>query len=144
MRRALADTIRDVCINVGFLYSASPRAARRRPPLSPALLAVKNHGVPEETITRAYEASKEFFFLPDEKKAALDITKNPGFKGYNALLASNNDPASAGDMHEGFEFGWEALDPDTDDEKRASDGVMAGANVWPADLPQFREAALTY
>ena len=26
------------------------------------------------------------------------------------MLSSNNNPAGAGDMHEGFEFGWEALD----------------------------------
>ena len=82
--------------------------------------------------------------MPDEKKAALDITKNPGFKGYNSLLSSNNDPMNAGDMHEGFELGWEEMVPKVNDEKRAHDGVMAGANVWPADLPGFRKAVLTY
>ena len=29
-------------------------------------------------------------------------------------------------------------------EKRANDGVMAGANVWPSDCPGFRESVLTY
>ena len=48
-------------------------------------------------------------------------------------------------MHEGFEFGWEELAPRTDDEKRARDGVMAGANVWPTTAaPGFREAVLGY
>ena len=95
-------------------------------------------------ISNALVALKEFFSLPDEKKAELDIKKSPGFKGYNALLGSNNDPLSMGDMHEGFEFGWEELVPKEHDEKRAHDGVMAGANVWPKDLPSFREATLTY
>lgn len=52
-----------------------------------------------------------------------------------------------GDLHEGFEFGWEApstaghITPDKDVE-----GAMAGANVWPSqdDVPGFREAALRY
>ena len=49
------------------------------------------------------------------------------------MLSSNNDPYNNGDMHEGFEFGWEALDASkaANDPKRAKDGVMAGANVWP-------------
>ena len=47
-------------------------------------------------------------------------------------------------MHEGFEFGWEEMDARIDDEKRANDGVMAGANVWPSDCPGFRESVLTY
>ena len=52
-----------------------------------------------------------------------------------------------GDLHEGFEFGWEApstaghITPDKDVE-----GAMAGANVWPSqdDVLGFREAALRY
>ena len=105
---------------------------------------VKNHGIPEEKVNGALTAAKEFFSLPDEKKAELDIKKSPGFKGYNSLLSSHNDPMSMGDMHEGFEFGWEEIIPKANDEKRANDGVMAGANVWPKDLPSFREAVLTY
>ena len=74
----------------------------------------------------------------------LDATKTANFKGYNAVLSSKNDPDSNGDMHEGFEFGWEEMDARIDDEKRANDGVMAGANVWPSDCPGFRESVLTY
>lgn len=112
--------------------------------LTDSIFSVKNHGIPDNTVNSALAASKEFFSLPDEKKTELDITKSPGFKGYNSLLSSNNDPTSMGDMHEGFEFGWEELVSKDHDQKRANDGVMAGANVWPEDLPSFREAALTY
>jgi hypothetical protein len=75
----------------------------------------------------------------------LDNTKTPNFKGYNAVLTSNNDPNGAGDMHEGFEFGWERLDdvPGTLDAHHAKDGAMAGANVWPG-VPGFRESLLRY
>ena len=64
------------------------------------------------------------------------------------MLSSNNDPLNSGDMHEGFELGWEELAPraDDSDEKHARDGAMAGANVWPdpAVAPGFRESVLRY
>ncbi|ETW82213.1 hypothetical protein HETIRDRAFT_475686 [Heterobasidion irregulare TC 32-1] len=127
IRAALADQVRDACVNVGFFY-------------------VKNHGISEQTIQGALSSMKAFFSLPTEIKMELDITKTPNFKGYTAVLSSNNDPYNNGDMHEGFEFGWEALDASkaANDPKRAKDGVMAGANVWPKEMPGFREAVLEY
>ncbi|KAI0329030.1 Clavaminate synthase-like protein [Cubamyces sp. BRFM 1775] len=124
-RKALGSAVKDACINVGFLY-------------------VKNHGIPEDKIERAYSASKDFFSLPVERKMELDIRKTSNFKGYTAILSSNNDPLNRGDLHEGFEFGWEEIQARINDEKRANDGVMAGANVWPSDLPGFREPVLSY
>ncbi|KAI0365343.1 Clavaminate synthase-like protein [Pilatotrama ljubarskyi] len=124
-RKALADAVRDASINVGFLY-------------------VKNHGIPEETIQSALSATKEFFSLPLDKKMELDMRKTSNFKGYNPILSSANNPLDRGDLHEGFEFGWEEINARDNDEKRANDGAMAGANVWPADLPGFREPVLTY
>ncbi|KAI0088625.1 Clavaminate synthase-like protein [Irpex rosettiformis] len=121
----LAAAVRDACINVGFLY-------------------VTNHGIPEEVIAGAFASTQEFFSLPDEKKLEVDNKKTANFKGYNAVLTSNNDPAGAGDMHEGFEFGWEEIMPKEGDEKRSNDGVMAGSNIWPSGLPEFREAVLMY
>jgi hypothetical protein len=62
------------------------------------------------------------------------------------MLSSNNDPAGAGDMHEGFEFGWEAMDDALgalDACRSTNDGAMAGANVWP-DVPGFRKSLLCY
>lgn len=105
---------------------------------------VKNHGIPETLIENALSASKAFFSLSTEKKVEIDIRKTPNFKGYTPLLSSNNDPDNAGDMHEGFEFGWEEMVAKDNDERRAHDGAMAGANIWPTDLPGFREDVLAY
>ncbi|KAH9030324.1 2OG-Fe-II oxygenase [Lactarius pseudohatsudake] len=126
VQRALAKQIRDACIDVGFFY-------------------VTNHGISEETIAAVLASMKTYFSLPLETKMELDNTKTPNFKGYNAVLSSNNDPAGTGDMHEGFEFGWEALDdtPGTLDASRMNDGSMAGANVWP-HVPGFRKSLLSY
>ncbi|KAJ3558398.1 hypothetical protein NM688_g949 [Phlebia brevispora] len=124
-KAALVASIRDACINVGFLY-------------------VKNHGIPQEVIDGALGAAKDFFSLSEDKKMEIVNTKTPNYKGYNPLFSSSNDPDSDGDMHEGFEFGWEELVPKINDEKRANDGVMAGANIWPDEPVSFREAELTY
>ncbi|KAH9831391.1 2OG-Fe-II oxygenase [Rhodofomes roseus] len=123
VRRALADEIRDACINVGFFY-------------------VKSHTIPQVVIDNAVAAGKRFFSLPLDTKAALDIHKSGNFKGYTALLGENTNPENRGDMHEGFDLGWEEFSG----AGRAAeeDGVMSGGNVWPEGLPGFREASLEY
>jgi isopenicillin N synthase-like dioxygenase len=75
----------------------------------------------------------------------LDIHKSQNFKGYTSLLGENTDPENRGDLHEGFDLGWE--DPGTGAVRSSEeDGPMAGENVWPDDslLPGFRQAALEY
>ncbi|KAJ7205987.1 hypothetical protein GGX14DRAFT_367612 [Mycena pura] len=118
-RRALANEIRDACIN--GKSDTSPRA---------------NHPIPETTIADTINAAKGFFALPTPAKLALDIHKSSNFKGYTALLGGNTDPAGRGDLHEGFDIGWEG----------SGDHPMAGVNVWPADadLPEFRDRVLAY
>ena len=49
-----------------------------------------------------------------------------------------------GDLHEGYEVGWEELNPKPDDPKEPNHGVMTGANVWPEEPSVFREAILEY
>lgn len=75
----------------------------------------------------------------------LDIRKSKNFKGYTALLAENTNSENRGDLHEGFDLGWE--EPDTGMVRSLEeDGSMAGENVWPDDmlLPGFRRAVLEY
>lgn len=49
-------------------------------------------------------------------------------------------------MHEGFEFGFEPIDPSPPTLNSHDGGVMAGANAWPReqDAPGFREGVLGY
>ena len=70
----------------------------------------------------------------------LDIHKSPNFKGYTALLGENTNPENRGDLHEGFDLGWE----DPTGASRVYDGAMTGQNVWPPDMPGFRAAVLEY
>ncbi|KAG6914801.1 hypothetical protein DXG01_015232 [Tephrocybe rancida] len=124
VQRALAAEVRDACINVGFFY-------------------VRNHGILQETIDSTLESAKEFFALPLETKMQIENKKTPNFKGYSPLLSGNNNPDNAGDLQEGFEFGWEPITPSTTD-VHDKNGVMAGANIWPSELPELRANALQY
>ncbi|KAJ7119825.1 2OG-Fe-II oxygenase [Mycena epipterygia] len=129
VRRGLVHEIKHACMEVGFFY-------------------VKNHGIPEEILQRTLALMRSFFDLPLEAKLEVENTKTPNFKGYSPVLSGNNDPNGAGDLQEGFEFGYEVLDdaPAKDFAGSGKDGddIMAGANVWPAQLPEFRVAALEY
>ena len=91
-------------------------------------------------IDGALNAAKRFFALPSSVKDSMDIHKSNNFKGYTALLGENTDPENRGDLHEGFDIGWE----DMSGVPRANDGAMTGSNVWPDDLPGFKEAVLNY
>ncbi|KAI0292652.1 Clavaminate synthase-like protein [Multifurca ochricompacta] len=126
VKRDIADQIRDASINVGFFY-------------------FKGHGIPESALSGALTAAKHFFALPEAIKMELDIHKSENFKGYTALLGENTNPENRGDLHEGFDLGWE--EPNTGAVRSSEeDGSMAGENVWPDDglLPGFRQAVLDY
>ncbi|PBK67281.1 Clavaminate synthase-like protein [Armillaria solidipes] len=120
-RRVLANEIRDACINVGFFY-------------------INNHGIAEDTITAAIDAGKKFFALPTSSKMDLDIHRSSNYKGYTALLGENTDPKGHGDLHEGFDLGWEEQDL----EEMKNETAMSGRNVWPEMAPGFKEPVLKY
>ncbi|RDB18956.1 2-oxoglutarate-Fe(II) type oxidoreductase [Hypsizygus marmoreus] len=125
-RRALAELIRDASINIGFFY-------------------INNHGISDARISGAVEAGKQFFALPIEAKMKLDVRTTPNFRGYTSLLQENANPAGLGDLHEGFDIGWEPEPaPKGPSVSAAIDGSMYGSNVWPNELPSFKEALLAY
>ncbi|KJA17439.1 hypothetical protein HYPSUDRAFT_146457 [Hypholoma sublateritium FD-334 SS-4] len=129
-RKALASEVRDACMRVGFFY-------------------VRNHGISDATTNGALQMAKDFFSLDDKKKMEIENKKTSNFKGYSPLLSGNNNPNGAGDLQEGFEFGWE--DPTSNlqsngESDAVTSGVMAGSNVWPSesDVPGFRDSVLQY
>lgn len=70
--------------------------------------------------------------------------KTPNYKGYTALLDENADSTGLGDLHEGFDIGWEPNAITVEGSSLPRDGAMAGENVWPPDLPGFKETTLEY
>ena len=60
-----------------------------------------------------------------------------------ALLSENNDPENHGDLHEGFDIGYEDIDTQNAKLYR-SKSTMSGENVWPSEVPEFRDRVLNY
>jgi isopenicillin N synthase-like dioxygenase len=54
------------------------------------------------------------------------------------------DPENRGDLHEGFDLGWEPEEVSSSTPGLRDDGVMTGQNVWPEGLPGFRSSVLAY
>jgi len=104
---------------------------------------IKNHGISEGTIANAVDAAQRFFSLPTSSKVELDIHKSQNFKGYTALLGENTNSDGQGDLHEGFDLGWEPENSSNSASKR-DDGLMSGANIWPDGLSGFKESILAY
>lgn len=77
---------------------------------------------------------------PRSLSLQLDIHKSPNFKGYTGLLGENTNPENRGDLHEGFDVGWE--DPVTLTARK--EGGLDGKNVWPEGLPGFRGQVMDY
>lgn len=48
-----------------------------------------------------------------------------------------------GDLHEGFDLGWEQ-ENSSDSKLMGDDEPMSGSNVWPDELPGFKESVLAY
>ena len=103
---------------------------------------MKHHTIPQSAIDDAVSSGKRFFSLPLQTKQGLDIHKTANFKGSTALLGEYTNPENRGDLHEGFDLGWEEFSG----KGRAAeeDGAMSGGNIWPESLPGFREACLKY
>lgn len=115
---AMAADIRAALTNIGFMY-------------------VRNHGVSQDLIDRAYAASKAFFALPDETKMALHITgSGAALHGYTELFGENNDPGRTIDLKEIFDLGREARDGQV--------RPFFGPTPWPGDLPAFRATMMAY
>lgn len=110
---------------------------------------VSNHGIPESTIERTLSAAQRFFSLPLPAKQELDIHKSQNFKGYTGLLGENTDWENGkGDLHEGFDIGWEEAEGanEGDGSKKEEKHAMTGQNVWPEGegMQEFRRDVLEY
>jgi isopenicillin N synthase-like dioxygenase len=121
-RQLIAQQLCEACIRVGFFY-------------------IKNHGVPQEAIDGVFSQTKRFFSLPLEEKMRIHISKSPNHRGYVPLLEENTDPVGKGDLHEAFDC---ALDVPADDPDLLAGKILYGPNVWPDNLPGFRESLDRY
>lgn len=141
-KERLAREVHDACRDVGFL-------------------TIVNHPVPPEKIREIFRQSKRFFALPLEAKMKAYMGNSNLFRGYLPMDQPGKQNAYRGAAIEGFQ---PHLDPSRmkarkphkneafqvsielpdDDPDVVAGKPLHGGNLWPADLPGFREAVLDY
>lgn len=117
----LAASIGRACQESGFFY-------------------IVGHGIPDTTVQRAFDVSRQLFALPATSKAELDIQRSPYMRGYFSYGADKSDGVH-GDVKEGFDL---AADLPADDPYVASKVPFYGPNVWPRQIPEFRATMMEY
>ena len=102
------------------------------------------HGVPADLIDRIFVEAKRLHALPMETKLALRLNEhNNGYmaSGRYAVWTSDVNKNDQPDLNEAFFVKRERA---ADNPLRLSGRRFTGPNVWPADLPGFRETILAY
>ncbi|HZS82271.1 MAG TPA: 2-oxoglutarate and iron-dependent oxygenase domain-containing protein [Stellaceae bacterium] len=105
---------------------------------------IRNHGVEQGLIDRVFGEAARFHAMPLERKLALKINEhNIGYLPMRAAttrhstLNANNKP----NLNEAY-FVKRDLPPDHPDVVAGK--RFRGANLWPDDLPGFRETVVEY
>lgn len=117
------------------IWSSDPsRQAKTAAELRAALeaygfLYLRNHGVPASVVDALFAQSRALFSLPSEAKEALRQNRS-GKHGYEGVARQALGDNPGGDLKEIFQSGPER--------------PGATPNIWPKDLPKFREAILAF
>ncbi|MHB1064346.1 MAG: isopenicillin N synthase family dioxygenase [Georgenia sp.] len=92
------------------------------------------HGIPRSLSTELMSVAKRFFALPEAEKLAIEKIHSPHYRGYSRV--GDEFTKGARDWREQVDIGPEgAPRAASDDEPWA---VLAGPNLWPTALPEFR------
>jgi isopenicillin N synthase-like dioxygenase len=80
------------------------------------------------------ESGRRFFAMTKERKLEVASTAKSGILGYEGLKTQTLDAGSPADLKESFMTALE----------RPGDDPATIRNLWPSDLPGFKEQALAY
>lgn len=96
---------------------------------------VRDHGIADALVERAWALTKALFDLPADRKARYVVPGGSGQRGYTPFGIEIAKGASANDLKEFWHVGRElpAGHPN---------GGEMPANVWPEELPEFRDVFL--
>ncbi len=75
-------------------------------------VAVKNHGIPDLTISSLYENAKAFFSMGNELKRKYEIPGLAGQRGYTSFGKEHAKGSKDADLKEFFQFGQTVVDND--------------------------------
>lgn len=122
-RPELLSQLHYILTNIGFLY-------------------IKNHNVPQTTITNLITSLPPLFNLPSSSKDEVALENSPHFLGYSKLGAETT--AQRQDLREQFEFATEL--PDRFNPERGDPWFtrLQGPNQWPQSDPSLRNIVERY
>jgi isopenicillin N synthase-like dioxygenase len=138
----VAREVHDACRDIGFL-------------------TLVNHPVPPQKIAEIFRQSKRFFALPLEEKMKTYMGHSNLFRGYLPMDAPDRPQAHRGKAIDGFQphvnparmkarkphkneaFQVSLELPDDDPDVKAGK-PLHGKNLWPENLPGFKDAVLDY
>ena len=106
--RHLAKGILHAATNTGFFY-------------------IRNHGIPEDAIIRAWAVAKGFFALDGDEKATIAVNKHQ--RGWMATGMSQMQGAKAHDLKEVFFWGREVAADDPDLQREGEDRGEASKSL---------------
>ena len=95
---------------------------------------MRGHGIPQDQVERSYDVFQRLFALPEDVKRKYHVAGGGGARGYTPFGIETAKGAQHYDLKEFWHVGREI----PRDSKYA--GSMP-ANVWPDELPEFREVA---
>lgn len=93
--------------------------------------AVRNHGVSDDLMKRAYDVARAFFHLPAEIKAKYHAPEKKGQRGFTGFGREHAKDSTAPDLKE---F-WQVGRPDVPDNHPVH--RVFGPNFWPSEVPAF-------
>lgn len=108
--------------------------------------AIAGHGISDALLDGMYTHAQAFFARPLVDKARLSFADKGRGQGYLPLgsetVGRGQDAAAAHDLCESLTFAdvrFDDVAPDT-----ALDGRLYRPNLWPDDMPEFRETVRAY
>jgi isopenicillin N synthase-like dioxygenase len=93
---------------------------------------VRDHGIPDGLVERAWELTREFFALPEETKRAYFIAGAAGARGYTPFGTERAKDAEVHDLKEFWHVGRSLPDGDPLE-------TFMPRNVWPSEIAGFKE-----
>ncbi|MCB0496378.1 MAG: isopenicillin N synthase family oxygenase [Cyclobacteriaceae bacterium] len=98
-------------------------------------VTIKNHGLTDELSQKLYEKIKEFYALEDATKQKYEDPVLAGQRGYVGKGKEHAKGRKTGDLKEFYHVGQEVTDNDSIKEEYPD-------NIWPKEIPEFKETAL--
>ncbi|MEN1727452.1 MAG: 2-oxoglutarate and iron-dependent oxygenase domain-containing protein [Pseudomonadota bacterium] len=99
-------------------------------------VGIRDHGVDDAIIERAYDAFKAFFALPAEIKQHYHLAGSGGARGYTGFGVEQAKDHDVPDLKEFWHVGREIASVDN-----PSPEILT-PNLWPEEVENFRKAAL--